>query len=423
MVRILTMGIQGEHILSLDDAMRLSGPLAFNVMVKPVGSACNLNCRYCYYLDKSRLSGGRQEVMSLDVLERIIRDYLSSNETPYLTFDWHGGEPLAAGLEFFRAAVELQKKCSTGQQIQNSIQTNGTLITPQWAEFFRENDFLVGISIDGPQDIHDRFRTSVGGHSTFDRVMSGLMCLREHGVRFNTMTTVSSAGEGRGAEVYAFLKSIGSHYMQFMPVMEFIKPGPDGLRDVIARPGDPDGRQAPWSVTAEGFGRFMCDIFDQWVRNDVGEYYVNLFDAVLAGWCGVPPGLCIYNSVCGANLVIEQNGDVYPCDHFVYEDTCLGNVRDVSLREMALSQPQLWFGLHKRNSLPHQCLACDYLHLCHGECPKHRFSHTASGQPGLNSLCAGYKMFFEHTEPYMLEMKRLLAAGLPPSMIMSSLHP
>lgn len=407
-----------EHTLFLRDAERLSRPPAFNVMVKPVGSLCNMDCAYCYYLDKSRLHGGRNYMMDDLILDRIIRDTINSNAAEEITFEWHGGEPLLAGIDFFRKVVSLQSRYADGRRINNSIQTNGTLLTPRWADFLRENDFLVGISIDGPEYVHDRFRRDKGGRSSFYRVMSGLTCLHVAGVRFNTMTAVSSASEGLGAEVYRFLKSIGSHHMQFMPVLEYLRPADEsgGLR--IASPFETDTRRAPWSVSSEGFGKFMCDIFDQWVRTDVGEYFVGLFDATLANLCGVPSGICAYGEVCGCNPVVECNGDVYPCDHFVYERNVIGNVASSSLKDMVEAGTQMWFGMAKRNTLPPQCLRCEFLALCHGECPKHRFDADTQGYPGLNSLCRGYEMFFRHTEPYFREMKRLLELSLPPSLIM-----
>lgn len=417
------MGNTDEHILSFRDALRLSGPLAFNAMVKPVGALCNLDCTYCYYLDKSHLYAGKPEVMSHELLERVIVETFRANETDEVTFEWHGGEPLAAGLDFFRKVVELQSRHACGKRVYNTLQTNGTLLTPQWAKFLRDNDFLVGISIDGPRDLHDRYRKDRGGQPTFDRVMKGLFYLHQAGVRFNTMTAVSNVSEGRGAEVYEFLKQVGSRYMQFMPVVEHIRPA-EGLpagRKVIASPAETDAHLASWSVSSLGFGQFMCDIFDVWLRSDVGEYYVNLFDATLANWCGVPPGICVYGETCGGNPVIEYNGDVYPCDHFVYSPYRLGNVAESSIKEMAASQSQLWFGVSKRNALPDKCLRCRFLHLCHGECPKHRFDRTSSGQPGLNSLCEGYRLFYGHTAPYMQEMKRLLEASLPPALIMKTL--
>lgn len=414
------MDIPHGHTLSFLDAMRLSGPVAFNVMVKPVGSLCNLDCAYCYYLDKSGIYGGETALMSDEVLEKVISESIRYNESEEITFEWHGGEPLAAGLDFFRKALALQERYADGRKVNNTLQTNGTLITPRWAEFLKENDFLVGISIDGPADLHDRFRKDKGGRPSFDKVMAGIMCLHRSGVRFNTMTTVNRASEGRGKEVYSFLKSVGSRYMQFMPVVEHIRvPDEDGARPCIAGPREEGAYLAPWSVSAAGFGQFMCDIFDVWVRNDVGEYFVNLFDATLANWCGVSPGICVYCDVCGGNPVIEHNGDVYPCDHFVYKDYRLGNVSNQSLADMVRSQSR--FGFEKHGSLPEKCLNCRYFGLCRGECPKHRFEHTLDGQPGLNTLCEGYMMFYQHTAQYFMKMRHLLEQSLPPSMIMSDL--
>lgn len=412
-----------EKIISFKDAERLSGPLAFNVMVKPAGSLCNLDCAYCYYLDKSRFYESGTSVMTVELLERVIADAICSNEVDEVTFEWHGGEPLTAGMAFYEKALEFQQKYAEGKKIHNSIQTNGTLITPRWAEFLGRNDFLVGISIDGPKDLHDSFRCDRGGHSSFDRVMTGLMFLHQAGVQFNTMTTVNKVSEGRGKDVYQFLRHIGSRYMQFMPVLEYVR-YPEGMqpeipgRSVIANPSEDGAVLAPWSVSAEGFGRFMCDIFDEWVRADVGKCFVNLFDATLALWCGVQPGICVYAETCGGNLVVEHNGDVYSCDHFVYEKHRLGNIGTESFATMARSQAQVQFGLDKRNALPPECRRCEVGFLCHGECPKHRFALSEDGKPGLNSLCEGYRLFYAHTEPYMQEMKRLLLAGRPPAEIM-----
>ena len=350
--------------------------------------------------------------MSLEMLEIITAQYIQANDVPEVTFNWHGGEPLVMGLDFYRKAVEFQQKYASGKVIHNTIQTNGTLITHEWAAFFREHNFLVGISIDGPADIHDKFRKDKGGQPTFDRVMQGLTILRQRGVEFNTMTTINKASEGRGVEVYQFLKSIGSRYMQFMPVVEHVKypVAPDGrtlkkARPYIVDPNEPGAQLARWSVSSQGFGKFMCDIFDYWVRHDVGCCFVNLFDAALAGHCGAQPGSCAYAATCGGNTVVEHNGDVYPCDHFVYSKYLIGNVNDVPLREMATSHQQQRFGLEKRNGLPSKCFTCKYGHLCHGECPKHRFNRTENGDAGLSALCGGYYMFYEHTLPYMLQMR------------------
>jgi uncharacterized protein len=308
--------------------------------------------------------------------------------------------------------MELQQKYAGGKIIHNTLQTNGTLINREWAEFFKQHNFLIGISIDGPADIHDKFRKDKGGQPTFDKVMRGLTILRQTGVEFNTMSTINKASEGRGAEVYQFLKSIGSRYMQFMPVVEHVKYPVDSqgrvikkARPYIVDPNEPGAQLARWSVSSQGFGKFMCDIFDVWVRQDVGRYFVNLFDATLAGYCGAQPGSCAYAATCGGNTVIEHNGDVYPCDHFVYKKYLIGNISQRTLRDMATSDEQYRFGLEKRNGLPSKCFSCKFANICHGECPKHRFSRTENGDTGLSALCGGYYMFYEHTHPYMARMR------------------
>ena len=407
------MGHPYKDTIHLEEALRQSeGPSAFNLMIKPAGSLCNLDCHYCYYLDKAEIYHGRQPRMSEDMLETLTKQYIESNDVPEVTFNWHGGEPLVMGLDFYRKAVEFQRKFADGKIIHNTLQTNGTLITSEWADFFRENDFLIGVSIDGPADIHDKFRKDKGGQPTFNKVMHAVSLLRQRGVQFNTMTTVNKVSEGRGAEVYRFLKSIGSRYMQFMPVVEHVMYPVDSqgrvlkkARPYIVSPETPGAYLARWSVSSQGFGKFMCDIFDEWWKGDVGRYFVNLFDATLAGYCGVQPGSCAYAATCGGNLVVEHNGDVYPCDHFVYPEYYSGNIETEHLRRIASSDMQHRFGLNKRNALPSKCIACKYGHLCHGECPKHRFSRTDSGDTGLSALCSGYYMFFEHTSSRMLQMR------------------
>lgn len=414
-----------SQTLSLQDAQKIAGPLAFNIMLKPAGSLCNLDCNYCYYLDKSAIYGGREPVMSEEMLEKVVKEYIEANDVPEVSFNWHGGEPLVLGLDFYRKALEYEKKYAGGKTVHNTLQTNGTLITPEWAQFFKENDFLVGISIDGPKDIHDRYRRDKGGAPTFDKVMRGLTLLRQWGVEFNTMSTVNKESEGRGLEVYQFLKSIGSRYMQFMPVLEHVKYPLDrngkadrSRRPYIVDPQEKDAQIARWSVSDIGFGKFLCDIFDWWVRHDVGTYYVNQFDATLANWCGAQPGTCVFAETCGGNAVIEHNGDLYPCDHFVYPGRKLGNITERPIREMMESEANVSFGIDKRNSLPRQCRQCEVLSLCHGECPKHRFNLSDKGEPGLNALCYGYRMFYKHTAPQMKIMRDLLMQGKAPAAVM-----
>ena len=401
--------------LTLTDAMRLGGPAAFNIMLKPAGSLCNLDCNYCYYLDKADIYGGREPRMTEEMLEEVVREYIAANDVPEVTFNWHGGEPLVLGIDFYKKAIEFEQKYAGGKIIHNTIQTNGTLLNREWTSLFRKHNFLVGISIDGPQDIHDRYRKDKGRNPTFDKVIRGIGLLYSAGVEFNTMSTVNKASEGRGLEVYQFLKSIGSHYMQFMPVLEHVKYPLDkngkpvkGARPFIVDPHESGAQIAPWSVSDVGFGKFMCDIFDYWVRNDVGRYYVNQFDATLANWYGVQPGTCVYAETCGGNSVIEHNGDLYPCDHFVYPKYLLGNITEKSISDMMKSDLQVKFGIDKRNTLPSKCRRCEWLFTCHGECPKHRFNSTEAGETGLNALCTGYKMFYSHVAPYMDFMKDLL---------------
>ena len=410
-----------QNMLLLEDAVRITGPVAFNIMLKPAGSLCNLDCHYCYYLDKAEIYGGHEPRMTEEMLETVVKEYIAANDVPEVTFNWHGGEPLVLGLDFYRKALEFEKKYAGDKVVHNTIQTNGTLLNADWANFFRENHFLVGISLDGPQDIHDKYRKDKGGAPTFERVMRGLAQLRDRGVEFNTMSTVNRASEGRGLEVYQFLKSVGSRYMQFMPVVEHVKYPPGAkknARPFIVDPSTEGAQLAFWSVESRAFGKFMCDIFDWWVLNDVGRCFVGLFDATLANYCGVMPGTCAYARTCGGNAVIEHNGDLYPCDHFVYPKYRLGNIREEPIRSMMEKPAQVRFGIDKRNALPAKCFRCKYLTICNGECPKHRFNKTEAGATGLSALCEGYYLFYEHTAPYMQKMKELLEQGLPPAYVM-----
>lgn len=404
-----------KDTLTLQDAERISGPQAFNIMIKPAGSLCNLRCHYCYYLDKAEIYGGKEPRMTLEMLETFVREYIAANDVPEVFFNWHGGEPLMMGLDFYRKAMEFQRKYAAGKRVHNTLQTNGTLVNEQWARFFKENNFLIGVSLDGPKDVHDRYRTGAGGGSTFDRVVKGITELYKAGVEYNVMATVNRQCEGRGLEIYRLLKTAGTRFIQFMPVLEHVKGGR------IVDPNEEGARIAPWSVSAEGFGKFLCDIFDYWVKHDVGRVFVNQFDSTLALWCGAQPGTCTFAETCGGNSVIEHNGDLYPCDHFVYEKYKVGNVLETDLRTLMNSEKQIKFGISKRNGLPKQCMACKWFFACHGECPKHRFNSTESGETGLNALCEGYKMFFSHVAPYMDRMKELLSAGRPPADIMEGL--
>ena len=399
-----------NNTLHFTDAQKLTRPTAFTTMIKPVGSLCNLDCEYCYYLGKADLYGGHQPKMTGELLERYISQYIEAVQVPTVTFCWHGGEPLLAGIDFYEKAVALQNRYKGNKQIENSLQTNGLLVNPDWCSFFRENNFLIGLSIDGPKDIHDAYRRDRGGHPTFDRVIRALEMMATSGVEYNTLSTINNRCAGQGRRVYEFMRSV-SRYMQFLPVVEHTVPTPSG-RAAIVPPGTEGSTVAPWSITPKAFGKFMCDILDEWVVGDVGERFVQLFDITLAQWCGVQPGLCAFCPTCGDGLVVEHNGDVYMCDHFVYPEYRLGNIGTEHLSDMQRKPELFRFGIEKRNSLPTDCRRCDYLFACRGECPKHRFATTRRGEKGLNALCEGYKHFFEYTAPYMQQMRQLLEQGM-----------
>ena len=396
---------------SYEDIIKRNERRGFTSMVKPVGSLCNMRCKYCYYLDKAALYDNHQPKMDEALLENYIRSNIEGNNSPVIAFAWHGGEPLLAGKEFFRKAVVLQQKYGGGRTIENSIQTNGLLIDDEWCQIFRDNNFLVGVSIDGPESIHDAHRVDVGGQPTFARVMKGIERLYRNRVEYNTLTTINIHSEGRGAEVYNFLRQI-SVFMQFLPVAELLCDGR------VQSPESEGADIAPWSVSAKGFGEFMCDVFDIWVKNDVGRRYVQLFDATLALMVGVQPSVCSLCETCGSGLTVEHNGDVYCCDHFVYSEYKIGNIHTDRLADLAYCDRQFEFGVAKRALLPRECRHCKFYNLCHGECPKHRFITDNTGEYGKNYLCDGYRMFYEHTEGAMKQMKDLILAGKPAADIM-----
>ena len=396
---------------SYEDIIKRNERRGFTSMVKPVGSLCNMRCKYCYYLDKAALYDNHQPQMDEVLLENYIRANIEGNNSPVIAFAWHGGEPLLAGKEFFRKAVALQQRYGEGRTIENSIQTNGLLIDDEWCHIFRDNNFLVGVSIDGPESIHDAHRVDAGGQPTFARVMKGIERLYRNRVEYNTLTTINIHSEGRGAEVYSFLRQI-SVFMQFLPVAELLCDGR------VQSPESVGADVAPWSVSAKGFGKFMCDVFDIWVKNDVGRRYVQLFDATLALMVGVQPSVCSLCETCGSGLTVEHNGDVYCCDHFVYPEYKIGNIHTDRLADLAYCDRQFEFGVAKRALLPRECRHCKFYNLCHGECPKHRFICDNTGEYGKNYLCDGYRMFYEHTEGAMTQMKDLILAGKPAADIM-----
>lgn len=396
---------------SYEDIVKRNERRGFTSMVKPVGSLCNMRCKYCYYLDKAALYDYRQPLMSDELLEQYIRANIEGNNSPVIAFAWHGGEPLLAGKEFFRKAVALEQKYAEGRTVENSIQTNGLLLDDEWCAIFRDNNFLVGVSIDGPEHIHDAHRVDAGDQPTFARVIKGIERLYRNRVEYNTLTTVNIHSEGRGAEVYNFLRGI-SVFMQFLPVAELLCDGR------IQSPEAQKADIAPWSVSAKGFGEFMCDVFDIWVKKDVGRRYVQLFDATLALMVGVQPSVCSLCETCGSGLTVEHNGDVYCCDHFVYPEYKIGNIHTDRLADLAYCDRQFEFGVAKRALLPRECRHCKYYNLCHGECPKHRFIDDNRGEYGKNYLCEGYKHFYDHTAQAMERMKELILAGKPAADIM-----
>lgn len=387
------------------------------IMLKPAGSLCNARCKYCYYLEKSKLyDKGQNNIMTDNILEKFVKEYIEAQTTLDVLFTWHGGEALMRPISFYKRALELQRKYARGHRIGNSIQTNGTLLNDEWCRFFRENNFLVGLSIDGPQEFHDEYRRTATGKPTFQKVMQGIRLLNKHGVEWNALAVVNDFNADYPLDFYHFFKQIGCHYIQFSPIVERIVSREDRL--TLAPGMQEGGALADFSVTAEQWGNFLCTIFDEWVRNDVGEYFIQLFDATLANWVGVSPGICTLAKECGHAGVMEFNGDVYSCDHFVYPEYRLGNISTHTITEMMYGDKQREFARMKHQMLPRQCRECEYEFACHGECPKNRFLRDSHGEAGLNYLCAGYRRFFEHVAPYMDFMKGELAAKRPPSNVM-----
>lgn len=384
------------------------------LMAKPAGPACNLACEYCYYLEKNELLGcPRRPTMTDEILERYIRLYMEAQTGPCVQFTWHGGEALLRPLSFYRKAMEIQARYAQGRAVANSIQTNGTLLSDEWCRFFSRNNWLVGISVDGPRHVHDAYRRSHDNRGTFDKVMSSIRMLQRYGVEWNAMAVVNDINVREPEEFYNFFKDAGCRYLQFTPIVERMMP--DGhLADSASA-----GELAPFSVRPDLWGDFLCRIFDLWVRRDVGSVFVQLFDATLANWIGETPGLCTMGRLCGHAGVVEHNGDVYCCDHYVFPDYKLGNLATHTVVEMMNSPRQQAFGAAKLGSLPSQCRKCEFLFACNGECPKNRFALTDDGEPGLNYLCGGYHRFFAHVKPYMDFMAEELRAGRAPANVMS----
>ena len=391
------------------------------VMLKPAGAHCNLACKYCYYLEKSHLyQNTPRHLMTDEMLEQFTREYIEAQTMPQVLFTWHGGEPLMRSIDFYRKALALQKKYAHGKQIDNVIQTNGTLLTDEWCEFFAQNHWLVGISIDGPQEYHDHYRVTPAGKPSWEKVMQGISLLKKHRVEWNAMAVVNAYNAEHPLEFYHFFRDNGCQYLQFTPIVERLTEHEDG-RTLASLADDREIPLADASVTPEQWGNFLCTIFDDWVRHDVGRMFVEIFDCTLANWMGVLPGICAYSKECGHAGVMEHNGDVYSCDHFVFPEYKLGNIREQSLIDMLYGEKQQVFSRLKHTSLPRQCKECDMEFACHGECPKNRFEKDKYGEPGLNYLCQGYYQYYTHVAPYMDFMKRELLAQRPPANIMNVL--
>ena len=388
------------------------------VMLKPAGAHCNLACKYCYYLEKNKLyPTAQRHLMSDDMLEQFTREYIEAQTMSQVLFTWHGGEPLLRSIDFYRKALSLQQKYAGGRRIDNVIQTNGTLLTDEWCEFFAQNHWLVGISIDGPQPDHDHYRLTAAGKPSWKKVMQGIKLLKKHGVEWNAMAVVNAYNANHPLEFYRFFKENGCQFLQFTPIVERLTRHEDGR--TLASLADKDEISlSEASVTPEQWGYFLCAIFDEWVRKDVGKIFVEIFDCTLANWMGISPGICAYSKECGHAGVMEHNGDVYSCDHFVFPEYKLGNIRDHSLIDMLYGEQQQEFSRLKHSSLPRQCKECDMEFACHGECPKNRFMKDKYGDSGLNYLCPGYYHYYQHVAPYMDYMKQELMSQRPPSNIM-----
>ncbi len=391
-----------------------------HVMAKPTGSVCNIDCSYCFYLEKDALYPERKQHwrMTDDTLEQYIRQHIAAQPGEEVLFAWQGGESTLMGLDFFRKVIALCQKYGEGRQIQHALQTNGMLMNDEWAAFFAEHQFLIGISIDGPQLLHDRYRMNRAGVGTHDRVMAAITLLKQHGVTFNTLTVVGKHNAGHAIEVYEFLLAAGSRHMQFIPLVERLSTSDSPTLNLVL-PGESAATLAPWTVPSWQYGEFLSQIFDVWIRRDVGRVSVQMFDVTLAAWTGQPPVLCVHSETCGHAFALEANGDLYNCDHFVYPEHRLGNIHQQDLNNLNHSEQAIAFGMAKRDTLTPDCRRCEYRPVCHGGCPKHRFGVSPTGHPGHNYLCAGYKHFFKHITRDMNLISELMAAGYPAQTIMS----
>ena len=400
----------------------------FHLMAKPAGPACNLGCDYCFYREKKIFFPEDKKLqMSDEILEVYTREYIKSQpENSVVVFEWQGGEPTLAGLDFFQRALDFQKKYKGGKQISNSLQTNGTLIDDEWCVFLKKNNFLVGLSLDGPEAVHNVHRKDKSGNPTFNKAFRALRMMQKHGVEVNVLATVNRESCKHPLKIYRFFKKAKVRFIQLIPVVERVA-DPKAQQWGIPLAAPPSITQVetatavtPWSVKPHEFGEFLIRIYDDWIRHDVGEIFVMNFEWTLGAWAGTRPGMCHISTQCGQNLIMEHNGDIFSCDHFMYPDFCLGNIRERGLMEIIQSRKQIAFGAAKETSLPGYCRRCQVLFACRGGCPKHRFSVTPHGKPGLNYLCPGFKHFFEHVRPSMERMLALIDKGKPVSLIMKT---
>lgn len=396
-------------------------PTYFHVLAKPTGAVCNLDCKYCFFLSKEMLYPGSRFRMADELLEAYIRQTIEGQNSPEITIAWQGGEPTLMGLDFFRRSIELERKyLRPGQTIQNTLQTNGVKLDDDWCEFFRENNFLIGLSLDGTREMNDAYRVDKSGAGTFDRVVNAARLMQKHKVEFNVLTTVHAANADHPLELYRFLRDdLGTKFIQFIPIVERTTPELINIankgwgeklkdRPLYVQAGN---KVTDRSVKSEQWGRFLIAVFDEWVRRDVGTIFVQMFDAALASWVGAPAAMCIFSETCGTAVSLEHNGDVYSCDHYVEPDYLLGNITETPLVQLVGLDKQIKFGNDKRDTLPRYCRECDVRFACHGECPKNRFIQTPDGEPGLNYLCAGYMAFFKHIDHPMKLMAQLLRSG------------
>ena len=399
----------------------------YHAMVKPVGPICNLNCTYCYYLHKQDLLGSTSKFrISDEILETHIRQYIEGQDRSEVVFSWQGGEPTLLGLEFFHKVVELEQIYKKPhQRVENDLQTNGTLLNDEWGTFLKQHGFLVGLSIDGPKELHDRYRVAKDGQPTFDKVFAAAQMLRRHGVPFNVLCVVNRVNARKPLDVYRFLKNeIRAREIQFIPCVEPKDfqhtapqkgdPGTLPLQDSpAAHPGHPDSVVMEWSVDPDDWGYFLCKVWDDWYRRDIGKVFVNHFETAVAQWKGLDAQLCIYHEFCGKGVALEHDGNLYSCDHYVYPEYKLGNILETSSSRLVFSDEQNKFGFAKFNSLPRQCKECDFLFACNGECPKNRVIRTRDGEAGLNYLCSGLQKYWRHIDADVKDICRRLAQGQP----------